>query len=135
MYIETLRKITGLTQKEFANKYEIPIRTLQKWEQHQSFPANYLIKLLEKDICSQNDEIIKFKSEKDEFIYNITRGQLINKKGIIINIEIKDVKKIKKHNLGVYSEILFENYNKNIKSFIEDCEYDKKSDTLWERFY
>ena len=28
-----LRKITGMNQKEFAEKYQIPYRTYQRWEE------------------------------------------------------------------------------------------------------
>lgn len=135
MTIKTLRKISGLTQKEFSNKYDIPIRTLQRWEQNQSSPANYILKLLEKDICNDKDEIIKIPGDKIDYIYNVTRRQLINSKGIVINIEIKNIKKIKLNNLSIYCDVLFEKYNKGIKSFLEDCKYDETTDILWERFY
>ena len=32
MIVKELRKITGLTQKEFAGKYQIPLQTLKQWE-------------------------------------------------------------------------------------------------------
>ena len=42
--IKELRDSTGMTQKEFASKYGIPISTLRKWEQGESSPAPYDIK-------------------------------------------------------------------------------------------
>lgn len=32
MTIKEIRKLTGLTQQEFANKYEIPLSTIKQWE-------------------------------------------------------------------------------------------------------
>ncbi len=46
--IKELRKKTGLSQKQFAEIYHIPVRTIQKWEIGQASPPDYVIKLLEK---------------------------------------------------------------------------------------
>lgn len=45
--IKQIRKRTGLTQREFANKFGIPITTLRNWEQGVNKPPAYLVKLLE----------------------------------------------------------------------------------------
>lgn len=42
-----LRRTQGLTQEEFAKKYSIPVRTLQRWEQGQNNPPEYIIKLIQ----------------------------------------------------------------------------------------
>ena len=44
--IKELRKKTGLSQSRFAAKFEIPVRTLQQWEQGISAPPEYLIRMM-----------------------------------------------------------------------------------------
>lgn len=45
--IYRIRKASGLTRNAFAEKYHIPIRTLEKWERSEITPAEYLIEWLE----------------------------------------------------------------------------------------
>lgn len=47
MTIKDIRKSTGLSQKGFADKYNIPKRTIQEWEQERREPPDYLVRLLE----------------------------------------------------------------------------------------
>ena len=53
MTIKEIRAITSLTQKEFAQKYDIPVQTLKGWESapestsHRECPS-YVLKLLER---------------------------------------------------------------------------------------
>lgn len=47
MKIQEMRKQLNMTQKEFAEKFHISLRTLQRWEQGQNEPplyATYCIK-------------------------------------------------------------------------------------------
>ena len=46
MSITELRKRAGMTQKQFAEYFEIPVRSLQEWEQDRRQPPPYLEKLL-----------------------------------------------------------------------------------------
>lgn len=46
--IYRIRKESGLTRNDFAAKYHIPIRTLEKWERSEITPADYLIEWLER---------------------------------------------------------------------------------------
>lgn len=46
--IKRIRNISGLSRKDFAERYKIPIRTLEKWERHETEPAGYLISLLDR---------------------------------------------------------------------------------------
>lgn len=46
--IYRIRKSSGLTRNDFAAKYHIPIRTLEKWERSEITPADYLIEWLER---------------------------------------------------------------------------------------
>lgn len=45
--IQEIRKKTKLTQAKFAEKYEIPVRTLQQWEQGISTPPAYVLAMIE----------------------------------------------------------------------------------------
>ncbi len=56
-----------MTQKEFADKYNIPIRTIQKWERNGSIPPDYVIELVEKNMFLENTELFMecyWKNEK-----------------------------------------------------------------------
>lgn len=45
--VKQLRKRTGLSQSQFANKFDIPVRTIQQWEQGVSSPPSYVTNMLE----------------------------------------------------------------------------------------
>lgn len=47
MDIKALRTRTNLSQSKFANAVGIPVRTIQKWEQGERVPPDYVVKLLE----------------------------------------------------------------------------------------
>lgn len=46
--INQLRQLTDLTQKQFADYFGIPIRTIQGWECGRRKPPDYILKLLER---------------------------------------------------------------------------------------
>ena len=46
--MKEFRLSTGLTQREFAEHFEIPVRTIQEWEQGRRKPPEYLLKLLKR---------------------------------------------------------------------------------------
>ena len=48
MTIKELRASTGLSQAKFAEKYDIPVKTLQGWECGRNSPPRYVITMLEK---------------------------------------------------------------------------------------
>ena len=48
MEIKELRKLTGLSQTAFGEKYDIPMRTIQNWEKGVRVPPTYVLKLLER---------------------------------------------------------------------------------------
>lgn len=45
--IREIRERSGLTQKQFSQKYNIPVDTLQNWEQGRRKCPAYVITLLE----------------------------------------------------------------------------------------
>lgn len=64
--IKEIRKLTGLPQRIFAEKYEIPFNTLRSWEadpessKHRKCPE-YVVKLLEfKVIYDLNQNVFGF---------------------------------------------------------------------------
>lgn len=52
--IKKLRRTTGLSQRKFAKKYEIPYRTIENWEEGKTEPPDYVLELLRR--CVQYDE-------------------------------------------------------------------------------
>lgn len=55
MNIKEIRNTTGLSQRSFSKMFNIPISTLQKWEQGESSPTPYIIKLLPTSYRSNNN--------------------------------------------------------------------------------
>lgn len=49
--IRTLRRSTGLTQKNFSSRYGIPMRTYQSWENGETTPPEYVIQLLSRAVA------------------------------------------------------------------------------------
>ncbi len=48
MTIKEIRRRTGLSQSKFAEYFEIPRKTIQKWEQNGSVPPEYIPKMMSK---------------------------------------------------------------------------------------
>ena len=46
--IKEIRQITNLSQGKFAERYGIPVRTLQGWECGKGTPPPYVLKWLER---------------------------------------------------------------------------------------
>ena len=64
--IKAIRNDTALTQRKFSEKYNIPIRTIQKWERNGSTPPEYVPELLEKVIFMEGTELFMECYWKDE---------------------------------------------------------------------
>lgn len=54
MTIKEIRKLTGLTQRDFAKKYNIPVRSIENWETDNPSAKrccpDYVISLLERAV-------------------------------------------------------------------------------------
>lgn len=48
--IKAIRKKTGLTQAEFAKRYNIPKRTVENWETEVTVPPRYVVELLKRAV-------------------------------------------------------------------------------------
>ncbi len=57
--VKALRLSTGLTQKEFSEKYKIPQRTLENWEQDKydikPYQYEWLKAYVEKDLLNEEN--------------------------------------------------------------------------------
>lgn len=48
--LKAIRKKTGLTQAEFAKRYNIPKRTVENWETEVTVPPRYVFELLKRAV-------------------------------------------------------------------------------------
>lgn len=64
MTVQELRKRTGLSQSKFAEKYGIPIGTLQNWEHGRRTPPEYVLTLLQRSL--ERDPAMILETIKDE---------------------------------------------------------------------
>lgn len=69
-HIQMLRTRMGMSQREFSNYYQIPLRSLQQWEQGRSNPPLYVVKMMEK--IADNEE--KSRKTVVNFNHNGTIG-------------------------------------------------------------
>lgn len=132
MDIKTLRLQTGLSQKEFANKYNIPVKTLQHWEAGESSPAPYLLDLIAKTIPLQKESRRMIESDYSVFYYDCNENAVYDREGNKIYLRI-DIEHVKEHNLVLYLESLFDNYYKAQKQFEFECNTDAEEDIIWEK--
>lgn len=54
MNIKELRSLTGMTQKQFSEYFNIPHRTLQNWEGEQRKCPEYLLNLMKYKLEKEN---------------------------------------------------------------------------------
>lgn len=50
MKINEIRTLTGLSRVRFAERYGIPLRTVEDWESGRSTPPEYIVPLLERAV-------------------------------------------------------------------------------------
>lgn len=132
--IRELRDATGMTQKDFANMYGIPLSTLRKWEQGESTPAPYVLNLLAKTLPSIDDSLWKISGPGGViYYYDISKKMVLDMRGNAIMVQ-EDLRKIKKHNLILYLQDLFEDFYEIQKKFNRDCIFDKEEDIIWSRW-
>ena len=75
--VRELRNRTGLTQKEFSDKYNIPFGTIVDWDFGRIKPKTYVLNLLERFVME--DEIVDFKKP---IIYGVNFGRLLDISGL-----------------------------------------------------
>lgn len=131
MNIKEIRYTTGLSQRDFSNMFDIPISTLQKWEQGESSPTPYIIKLIANQLPIDNDNMLKIEDNNGKvYYYNREAGYLIDSIGTKIKIG-EDLDGVKGKNLSLYVADLFESYYEIVDKFNRDCRLDKTEDIIW----
>lgn len=128
--IKLLREKTKMTQRQFANTFNIPLSTLRKWEQGESNPAPYLVKLISKLININNSDLQLIKSNTRDYYYDSINNIVYDSYSNGVKIKY-DLNKINKHNICIYLDKLFDKYYIIQDSFNKDCEYDLKEDIIW----
>ena len=132
--IRELRDATGMTQKEFANTYGIPLSTLRKWEQGEASPAPYVIELLARTIPSIEKTLMQIAgSDGSVYYYDKSRRVVLDARGNAIRVQ-ENLEKIKMQNLSIYLQDLFEGFYEIQAKFNRDCQYDMKEDIIWTRW-
>lgn len=129
--IKEIRESTGLSQKNFAEQYGIPVSTLRNWEQGNNSPASYVLNLLARALPSMNSTLKEFKGKKGQlYYYDKNQSCVSDIKGNRIYIK-EDLEEIKEQNLMLYLDDLFEAFYEIQEKFDRDCKYDKEEDILW----
>ena len=129
--IKEMRINTGMSQKEFADAYNIPVSTLRKWEQGESKPPEYVTRLIAMTLPGL-DPALKEITGRDglKYYYDRLKNQLSDSRGNSIAVS-KDIEEVKEKNLGLYVSDLFEDFYDIQEKFNRDCSYDKKEDIIW----
>ena len=61
--IKALREKTGLSQRKFAGKFNIPVANLQSWEQGVNRPLDYVVFMIQ-TILEQEKKIGELENER-----------------------------------------------------------------------
>lgn len=131
--IKELRLSTGMTQKAFAETFGIPLRTLQKWEQGEASPAPYFLVLLARSLPSMQEALEKVITPRGEvYFFDNIKKIVFDVRGNEIRIQ-EDLKLVKKQNLGLYLEDLFQDFYAAQDRFNRDCRYDLEEEIIWTR--
>lgn len=131
MNIKEIRYKTGLSQKEFSNLFNIPVSTLQKWEQGESSPSPYIVKLIANQLPLDIDSLYRIEDNNGKiYYYNREAGFLVDSIGTKIMIG-EDLEGVNKKNLHLYVADLFESYYEIVDKFNRDCKLDKMEDIIW----
>ena len=131
MRIREIRKLTGLSQAKFAEKYSIPLPTLQHWERDYTSPPKYFNDLLEKTILSEIEAPVFYRGKHGEtYIYNTATGSISDMHGNTIQVS-SILSRVKAENIRLYLTALFDSINQARDEFLIDCEEDTGSDIIW----
>lgn len=129
--IKELRDRTKLSQKEFAEKYGIPVSTLRKWEQGETTPAPYVVSMLAKQIKGSNERLQKIEHKDGSvFYYDFISSTLTDIYGNSIVVK-EELAGVKSQNLPLYVKDLFESFYEIQNKFNQDIVLDKKEDIIW----
>jgi transcriptional regulator with XRE-family HTH domain len=129
--IRTLRDRTNMSQREFADFFGIPLSTLRKWEQGETTPASYVVRLLAMQIPAKSDDLREIKCKDGSvFYYDSIQNTISDAMGNIISVS-ESLEGVKEQNLPLYVKDLFESYYEIQDRFNRDCRFDKTEDIIW----
>lgn len=128
--IRELRDLTGMTQKEFAASYGIPLSTLRKWEQGEASPAPYVTALLARTLPCLDRTMMRIESSEGVFYYDPNQKTVSDSLGNSIRVQ-EDLTEVKKENLPLYLQELFQDFYEIQEKFNRDCRYDKTENIIW----
>lgn len=129
--IRELRDLSGMTQKQFSEWFHIPISTLRKWEQGDASPAPYLVELIARTLPATFDSMEKIIGRRqDVYFYDKNKNMVYDQKGNGIIIQ-ESLDGVKRENLRLYLDDLFEDFYEIQEKFNQDCLYDKDDDIIW----
>ena len=129
--VKDIRIKTGLTQKQFAEMYGIPLSTLRKWEQGESTPPGYVSDLIARAL-PLSDQTLRHIEGKDgkDYYYSKDRHVVMDSIGNTISVA-EDLDEVKEQNLKLYISELFDSFYEIQSRFDRDCHYDKQEDIIW----
>jgi len=131
--IKELRSKTGLTQESFSTLFGIPVSTLRKWEQGESSPPEYVIRLIARALPHEDQIVKKLEGKnKTSYYFNPAKRSVTDHLGNEILIR-EDLQEINQQNLIIYLEDLFEDFYAIQDRFNRDCSYDKQENINWSR--
>jgi len=129
--IKELRDRTNLSQNSFAEKYGIPVSTLRKWEQGETTPAPYIVRMLAMQIKGNNENLQKIECKDGTVFYYDSLSSVLSDiygNNIIISEKLDGVKS---QNLPLYIKDLFDSFYEIQNKFNQDVILDKKEDIIW----
>lgn len=130
-FIKEIRLDSGMTQKEFAERFGIPLSTLRKWEQGYAKPASYFVELLDKSLPGNSDCSEKIVASNGNIYYfNAEKKIFSDNNGTNIPIDV-DISGVNRSNLGLYLNDLFGDYYRIREKFKHDCILDVKENITW----
>jgi len=98
--IRELRDMMGLSQKAFADKYEIPLSTLRKWEQGSAAPAPYVVKLIAAILPATDEGSVRVEYGDNIYYINSRKGTVSDMLGNEIRVS-EDIQGVNEQNLGI----------------------------------
>jgi len=132
-YIKELRESTNLTQKDFADKYKIPLSTLRKWEQGESTPPQYVVMLIEDTLPCYKEKYEIFIGENGHKYYlDKQHKRVADSLGNWISYK-EDIEGVIKENIAIYLEDLFNDFYIVQSRFNDDLKYDKVNKVKWSK--
>lgn len=123
MLIKEIRLRTKLTQKEFAERFQIPLSTLRKWEQCESKPSKYLLNLLVNAMPEYNPNLRVIKRNNNIFYIDEDLKIIYDKYNNSIKYT-EEIKNISENNLSVYINSYFKQFYELQKLLNQDFKYD-----------